>query len=233
MTLFDSIRAFEVATRPVDPETAAALQRRWKTLPDSAKVPGQLLGRRSNGCEATHGVFPKCDFACKPCYHSADANKVRIDGRHTLTEIDKQMRLLRHERGHGQFAQLIGGEVSLLEPGDHAAAIATMRRHGRIPMSFTHGDFTYEYLLAVALDDDGKPRFPHLSFACHMDTTMMGRRGIKKPGNEAELDDYRGRFCAMFDKLRNEHGIPSYLAHNMTVTTENLEIGRASCRERV
>jgi len=222
MTLSDRFRTIEEATRPVDPETAAALRRRWNSLPESAKVPGQLLGRRSNGCEATHGVFPKCDFACKPCYHSAEANKVRIDGHHTLTEIDEQMRFLRQERGHGQFAQLIGGEVSLLEPHDHAAAIATMRRHGRIPMSFTHGDFSYEYLLAIALDDTGAPRFPHLSFACHMDTTMIGRRGIKKPQREAELDDYRGRFCAMFDRLRDEHGIGSYLAHNMTVTPENL-----------
>lgn len=223
MSLVDRVRSFERASRPIDPETAAALERRWQSLPDSARVPGQLIGRKSGGCEATHGVFPKCDFACKPCYHSADANKVRVDGPHTISQITKQMAYLRQERGHGQFAQLIGGEVSLLTPEDHAAAIGVMRDAGRMPMSFTHGDFDYEYLRAVAVDQNDEPRFPHLSFACHIDTTMVGRSGIKKPKSEAELSEHRAAFCAMFDRLREEHGITSYLAHNMTVTPENLD----------
>ena len=29
-------------------------------------VPGQALGRRTMGCEGTHGVFPRCDLACTP-----------------------------------------------------------------------------------------------------------------------------------------------------------------------
>ena len=45
-------------------------------------------------------------------------------------------------------AQLIGGEVSLLDADDHAEALLIMRRHGREPMSFTHGDFDYDYLSA-------------------------------------------------------------------------------------
>lgn len=228
MTLFDhplttKLREIEVATRPIDPETEAALARRWDSLPASAQVPGQLIGRKFTGCEATHGVFPQCDFSCKPCYHSVDANKVRIDGPHTLAEVRSQMAFLRRERGYGAYAQLIGGEVSLLAPADHAAAISIMRDHGRIPMSFTHGDFDYEYLRALAVDEHDEPRFPHLSFACHMDTTMMGRRGLRKPASEAELHDYRGRFCAMFDRLHREYGISSYLAHNMTVTPGNVD----------
>ena len=223
MAFVEQLRNIEQATRPIDPETEEALLRRWDTLPEIAQVPGQLIGRKFTGCEATHGVFPQCDFACKPCYHSADANKVRIDGPHTLSEIRDQMRYLRQERGHGAYAQLIGGEVSLLEPEDHAGAISIMRDHGRIPMSFTHGDFDYDYLRAVAVDDAGEPRFPHLSFACHIDVTMVGRSGIKKPTSEAQLHDYRARFCAMFDRLRDEYGITSYLAHNMTVTPDNLD----------
>ncbi|MFT7598447.1 MAG: hypothetical protein ACI8TP_001368 [Acidimicrobiales bacterium] len=223
MSLLDRARTFEEATRPIDHETAAALERRWNSLPESARVPGQLIGRKSAGCEATHGVFPKCDFACKPCYHSADANKVRIDGPHTIAQITDQMSYLRVERGHGQFAQLIGGEVSLLEPHDHAEAIRVMRAAGRVPMSFTHGDFSYDYLRAVAVDGSDQPRFPHLSFACHIDTTMVGRAGIKKPQSEAELADHRAGFCAMFDRLKDEYGITSYLAHNMTVTPGNLD----------
>ena len=223
MAPIDTFRSFEERTRPVDPVAEAALAKRWESLPERNQVPGQMLGRKTTGCEATHGVFPKCNFACKPCYHSADANKVRVDGPHTLREVERQMQYLSSERGWGTYAQLIGGEVSLLEPGDHAAAIASMRAHGRIPMSFTHGDFDYEYLRAIAVTEDDTPRFPHLSFAAHFDTTMVGRTGIKKPNSEQALHEYRARFCAMFDRLEAEYGITNYLAHNMTVTLDNLD----------
>ena len=96
-------------------------------------TPAQMIGRRSLGCEGTHGVFPSCDFACKPCYHSADANKVRVDGAPTIAEVDRQMAFLEQARGPASFAQLIGGEVSLLAPDDHAAALLAMRSHGRSP----------------------------------------------------------------------------------------------------
>ncbi len=139
------------------------------------------------GCKGTHGVFPQCDFACKPCYHSADANRVRVDGAHTIAEVDRQMAYLRRRRGPGQYAQLIGGEVSPLSPEDHAVTIEVMAAHDRVPMSFTHGDFDYAYLEALAVRPDGRPRFGHLSFATHFDTTMAGRRGAPKPQREAEL----------------------------------------------
>ena len=220
--ILQRMRAFESSTRPVDPQTVTALATRWDSLPQLAQVPGQMLGRKFTGCEATHGVFPKCNFACKPCYHSADANKVRVDGPHTLGEVSKQMKYLRRKRGWGTFTQLIGGEVSLLEPKDHAESLRIMRAEGRIPMSFTHGDFDYDYLRALAVGQDDEPRFPHLSFAAHFDTTMVGRTGIKKPQSEAELHDHRARICEMFDRLQSEYGITHYLAHNMTVTPENL-----------
>jgi len=77
------IRELVRAARPADPEFAAALARRWAELPETARAPGQLLGRHAVGCEGTHGVFPQCDLACTPCYHSRDANQVRVDGPHT------------------------------------------------------------------------------------------------------------------------------------------------------
>ena len=144
------LRALERATRPEHPDLAAALERRWAELPAHVRTPNQLLGRRVTGCEGTHGVFPRCNLACTPCYHSRDANRVRTDGGHTLTEVDAQMRLARELRGPGQHAQLIGGEVTLLGAEDHAAALQTMLDHGRKPMSMTHGDFDYEYLEALA-----------------------------------------------------------------------------------
>ncbi|MBA3420690.1 MAG: radical SAM protein, partial [Thermoleophilaceae bacterium] len=216
------LAALEQATRPAHPELEAALARRWDELPEGVKTPAQALGRRTAGCEGTHGVFPRCDFACTPCYHGREANRIRTDGAHTVAEVDRQMAYLRAQRGPGQNAQLIGGEVTLLSPDDHAEALLAMRRHGRKPMSMSHGDFDYGYLERLALWPDGTPRFRHLSFAGHFDSAMFGRRGLPRASSEAELNPYRRRFCAMFERLEREHGISSYLAHNMTVTPRNV-----------
>ncbi|MGH3169017.1 MAG: hypothetical protein ACRDN0_24445, partial [Trebonia sp.] len=186
------------------------------------KTPGQVLGRHGVGCEGTHGVFPKCNFACTPCYHSRDANQVRVDGQHTVRSVEAQMALLEKLRGPVAHAQLIGGEVSLLPPDDHAAALRAMRSRGREPMSFTHGDFGYDYLERLALGPDGAPRFARLSFAAHFDRFMYGRKGISRPASEKALNPYRKQFVDMFTRLREEHGVRSFLAHNMTVTPGNV-----------
>ena len=223
MSIAARLRDFELRTKPVDPHTAEALQRRWDKLPAAQQIPSQVLGRRTTGCEGTHGVFPKCDFACKPCYHSSDANKVRVDGEHTLQEVTKQMSFLRDTNATTSYAQLIGGEVSLLDAKDHADSLQIIIDHGRKPMSFSHGDFDYDYLRGIALDENGERRFDELSFACHMDTTMVGRSGLKKPTRESEMHERRAEFCEMFDRLEAEHGVRSFLAHNMTVTPTNID----------
>jgi hypothetical protein len=210
-------------SRPVDLETRAVYARRWAELPERSRTPGQTIGRHAVGCEGTHGVFPRCNFSCQPCYHSAEANRVRIDGPHTVARIREQMALLRRLRGPHGHAQLIGGEVSLLDPDDHAEALTVMRSFGRNPMSMTHGDFDYDYLRRVCVDRDGRPRFRHVSFAGHFDTTMIGRSGARRPRTESELHGHRQAFCDMFARLHDEYGIRSYLAHNMTVTPANVE----------
>jgi hypothetical protein len=216
------IRAITSVLRPVDPEFAAALARRWAELPQTARTAGQTLGRHAVGCEGTHGVFPQCNLACTPCYHSRDANRVRVDGPHTQAQVQAQMSLLRRQRGPRAHAQLIGGEVTLLSPDDHAAALKIMRDHGREPMSFTHGDVDYDYLKRLVLGPGGRRRLRRVSFAAHFDSLMFGRRGIPRPPDEASLNPYRERFAAMFARLRREHGVRSFLAHNMTVTPANL-----------
>jgi hypothetical protein len=219
----DWLGSLERATRPVSEETRAALTRRWAELPERARSESQALGRTAVGCEGTHGVFPRCNFTCTPCYHSADANRVRVDGAHTLAEVEAQMAHLASVRGPHAHAQLIGGEVTLLDPDDQAEALAIMRRYGREPMSFTHGDMDYSYLEHLALGPDGTPRLRRLSFAGHFDTTMRGRRGLRRPASEAELNPYRQAFCDMFRRLRADHGVKHFLAHNMTVTPSNVE----------
>ena len=222
MSVMAGLRAVVRVVRPVDPEFAAALARRWAELPETARTPGQTLGRHAVGCEGTHGVFPKCNLACTPCYHSRDANQVRVDGPHTLAQVRAQMGLLRDQRGPRAHAQLIGGEVTLLDPDDHAAALAIMRAHGREPMSFTHGDVDYDYLEKLVLGADGRVRLRRVSFAAHFDSLMFGRRGLPRPPDEAFLNPYRQRFAAMFARLRREHGVRYFLAHSMTVTPANL-----------
>lgn len=208
--------------QPVSVEARRALERRWAELPEHVRTPAQVLGRFGVECEGTHGVFPRCNFTCTPCYHSADANRVRVDGPHTLEAVEAQMALLESRAPHAH-AQLIGGEVTLLDPDDHAAALAIMRRHGREPMSFSHGDVDVDYLERLVIGPDGRRRLRRLSFAVHIDTTMRGRRGQRRVDRETDLTGERARVARMFAELRSRHGVRTFLAHNVTVTPENVE----------
>lgn len=212
-----------MSTQPVPEDLATALTERWDQLPDHVRTPAQLLGRRTAGCEGTHGIVPRCNLACTPCYHGEEANRVAVDGPHTVDEVDRQMTYLRTHHGPGQHAQLIGGEVTLLEPDELAAALQIMERHARKPMTMTHGDFDYDYLRRLAVGPDGRPRFAMLRFAGHFDSLMLGRRARPRPSDEAELDGPRREFVAMFERLQREHGVRHDLAHNMTVTPRNLD----------
>ncbi len=216
------LRVLWERSRPIDPATATALRDRWLDLPLGVRTPAQLIGRHTPGCEGTHGVFPRCNLSCTPCYHAREANSVRTDVEHTVAAVDAQMALLRRLRGNGQHAQLIGGEVTLLGPEGHARALEAMERHGRKPMSMTHGDFDYDYLERLAIGPDGRRRFRLLRFAGHFDSLMLGRRSIPRPRNEADLQQARRTFVANFRRLRREHGVRFDLAHNMTVTPRNL-----------
>jgi len=218
----DWAQAWDRRTRPTDPRFTAALARRWAELPEVARTAGQVLGRFGVGCEGTHGVFPACDLKCTPCYPSRDANQVRVDGGHTCTQVQAQMSVLEQLRGPRAHAQLIGGEVTLLPPDDHAAALQIMRDRGREPMSMTHGDVDYAYLQQLVLGPGGRRRLDRVSFAGHFDKMMFGRRGIPRPPDEASLHPYRRRFVALFTRLRREHGARSFLAPNMTVTPANV-----------
>ncbi|KAA8498220.1 hypothetical protein FVE85_5805 [Porphyridium purpureum] len=220
----------EQETRPVEDDKgrrsgrdAELMRKRFDELPEHAKTDNQILGRITPGCEGTQGVFPRCTFGCKPCYHSEDANRVRTDGAHTAIEVARQMQTLQDARGSHAHCQLIGGEVSLLSPEEHAQTLSVMHAFGRLPMSFSHGDFDYEYLERLALDPaTGRRRFKRLDWAVHFDRFMVGRRGIPRPNSELELMPYRANFMSNVKKLFRQHGVRYYVAHNMTIQAGNL-----------
>lgn len=216
--------------KPFDAVNAEILNRHWQNLPVHIKSPAQMLGRWSSGCEGTQGIFPKCNFSCSACYHPGNSNRVPINRDHTLRQLQAQMQVFQsHNTGESATSQLIGGEVSLLGPETHADAIMMMQRYGRVPMSFSHGDFDYDYLSQLIRHGGEKIRF--LSFAGHFDTTMVGRRGLKRPRRESELLPYRRKFCQLFKRLKRETGVSSYLAHNMTVTDHNIKQVSETIRE--
>ena len=62
------LRNIEWSTRPVDPETRAAMDRRWQELPEAVRTPAQALGRHGVGCEGTHGVRSEERRVGKECY---------------------------------------------------------------------------------------------------------------------------------------------------------------------
>ena len=70
--------------------------------------------------------------------------------------------------------------MTLLSPDEHAETLLVMRRHGRKPMSMSHGDFDYSYLRALVVGPNGTLRLPFVSFAGHFDSLMLGRRGLKR-----------------------------------------------------
>jgi sulfatase maturation enzyme AslB (radical SAM superfamily) len=149
-------------SRPVQEEEDRLYERRFSDLPENIKTKAQLLGRTTVGCEGkavmslgfacnlfifeqgTHGVFPKCNFSCRPCYHSRDANLVEVDGVHTLENVSEQMAFAQSQRGNGVHCQLIGGEASLLPAEYLGKTLRAMLELGRIPMVFSHGDFGFE-----------------------------------------------------------------------------------------
>lgn len=180
-------------------------------------------GPHRRGLRGHSRRLSKCNLTCSPCYHSADANKVRTDGAHTIEHVKRQMTLLRERRGPRAHAQLIGGEVSLLSPDDHAASLLAMRAAGREPMSMTHGDFDQDYLRDLVTRADGGLRLPRVSFAAHFDSLMRGRRGVPQPRTERELDAHRAAFVSMFERVKRQTGLRYFLAHNMTVTRANLD----------
>ena len=83
-------RLWNTFRNPVHPETRQNLARLWSGLPESLRGPEQLYGRQWEGCGATLGAAPRCDFSCTACYLGADANRTPAQG---LDDVREQLRL--------------------------------------------------------------------------------------------------------------------------------------------
>jgi hypothetical protein len=76
-------RLWRLLRTPVSGETRASLNAAWSQLDPRLQTPNQMYGRHEEGCGATIGVMPKCDFACRSCYLGADANRTPASWRTT------------------------------------------------------------------------------------------------------------------------------------------------------
>ena len=95
---------------PVDPAARRSLAAIWDGIAPELRTENQMFGRHEEGCGATIGVMPRCDFACRGCYLAADANRIPAM---QLDLVKEQMQILRRRLGPSGNLQLTDGEVTL------------------------------------------------------------------------------------------------------------------------
>lgn len=198
--------------------TRRLLREKWLDLPPKLRVPQQLYGRHDEGCGATIGVMPRCDFTCRGCYLGADANSIP---RAPLAAIKAQMRSLRPYLGRWGNLQLTDGEVTLRPAHEVVELLRYARELELVPMLMTHGDtFRRNPDLLSRLMVDGGLR----EISIHIDTTQRGRRGAayQDVRHEADLNPLRDEFAAMIRAARANTGRPLRAASTVTVTADNL-----------
>ena len=210
---------FRIFRQPVGDEARGLLARNWATLGERMRVPQQMFGRQGNGCSATIGAMPRCDFACRGCYLNADANKIPAE---PVDAIKEQIRLLRPHMGHAGNLQLTDGEVTLRPVEEVVELLRYARDIGLIPMLMTHGDSFRRRpgLLERLMVEGGLTEV-----SIHVDTTQRGRVGERwrKAATEAELNPLREEFAGMIRDAQRTTGLPLRAATTMTVTRDNLD----------
>lgn len=203
---------------PVDPEVRHSLAAVWGGIAPEFRTENQMLGRHEEGCGATIGVMPRCDFACRGCYLSANANRIPAMD---LEQVKAQMRLLRRHLGPAGNLQLTDGEVTLRPIEDVIELLRYARAIGLIPMLMTHGDsFRRNPGLLERLMTEGGLE----EVSLHIDTTQRGRRGVayKSARHEAQLMPLRAEFADMVRRARRTTGLTLRVGTTVTVTPQNI-----------
>lgn len=204
--------------QPVLAESRALLEKNRAALPAALQTPHQMLGRQGNGCGATIGAMPRCDFACRGCYLGDGANTVPAA---SVDEIKAQMRALRPVLGPAGNLQLTDGEVTLRPVEEVIELLRYAYSLDLIPMLMTHGDsFRRRPGLLEQLVVEGGLR----EVSIHVDTTQRGRTGVYRHATtEAALNPLRAEFAALLADVRERTGLPVRAATTMTVTPDNID----------
>ncbi len=209
----------DILREPVRAETRENLARSRARLPEWLRIPRQMYGRQGNGCGATIGVMPRCDFACRGCYLGDGANTAFAM---TVEEVKAQMRLLRPSLGNAGNLQLTDGEVTLRPAEEVIELLRYAQELGLVPMLMTHGD-TFRRrpgLLERLMLEGGL-----VEVSIHVDTTQRGRLGTewRRARTEAELNPLRDVFADILRRAKRATGRPLRGATTVTVTRENLD----------
>ena len=212
-------RVLSVLAEPVRAESRALLDANWQTLPESLRTKKQMLGVQGNGCGATIGAMPRCDFACRGCYLGEAANRIPAQ---PVEAIKAQMRTLRPVLGPDGNLQITDGEVTLRPPEDVVDLLQYAHSLELVPMLMTHGDsFRRRPGLLERYLTEGQL----VELSIHVDTTQRGRVGqqYKAATTEAELNPLRDEFVTMLADAQRSTGCTLRAATTMTVTRDNID----------
>ena len=207
---------------PEVPEEREAARRAWERLPETARLPDQVLGTASAGCAATVGVQERCNLWCSACYLAQDANQAPPL---PFEEVRRQLDDIRAHLGPWGNTQITSGEVTLLPCDDLVRILDHCRTIELAPMLMTNGTVLLEdptYLERLVLEGGLD------NLAIHVDTTQAGRqdappRRVLETGDETALMPLRERFADLVRDTRARTGRPLHAAHTVTVTDETLE----------
>lgn len=209
---------WQILREPVLAETRANLARSWSRVPEQLRTPHQMLGRGGNGCGATIGALPRCDFACVGCYLGEEANTIPPL---SVEAVKEQMRRLRPSLGNAGNLQLTDGELTLRPEAELIELLRYAQSLRLIPMLMTHGDtFRRRPGLLERLVVDGGL----VEVSIHIDTTQRGRLGdaYRHARTEEELMPLRVEFADMIRDVSRRTGRPLRAATTMTVTADNI-----------
>jgi hypothetical protein len=212
-------RVLDVLAEPVRGESRALLAKNWSTLPPHLRTKEQMLGVQGNGCGATIGAMPRCDFACRGCYLGEAANRIPAE---PVEAIMAQMRALRPILGPDGNLQITDGEVTLRPPEEVVQLLQYAQSLELVPMLMTHGDsFRRRPGLLEQYLRDGNL----VEVSIHVDTTQRGRVGApyKHATLEAELNPLRDEFVQLLTDAQRATGKTLRAATTMTVTRDNLD----------
>ncbi len=212
-------RVLTVLATPVRAESRALLAQNWDALPESLRTGQQMLGVQGNGCGATIGAMPRCDFACRGCYLGEAANKIPAQ---PVDAIKAQMRALRPVLGPDGNLQLTDGEVTLRPDDEVIELLQYAHSLELVPMLMTHGD---SFRRRSGLLERYLTEGDLVEVSIHVDTTQRGRRGAEYKGvtSEAQLNPLRDEFVQLLSDAQQRTGRTLRAATTMTVTRDNLD----------